>query len=104
MQVSINMFLASLPAVTFFLGNARAVPVDNALGDGGLRVQCGRLWTSIGLCRIGDTYYTLNSDYCTDVCHCGGDDGKSIICPAPLGACSGADVQNHCAKYHCVCE
>jgi hypothetical protein len=103
MHLSINMLLILISTVTLFFGNTLAMPLENAIADPGLSVQCGPLWTYIGLCRIGETYYSLNSDYCSESCYCGGD-GTSIICPNQYGACSGEDVAYHCARYSCVCQ
>ena len=102
MQISLNLFLGFISTLTL-LGNALAMPLENAIEARQLTVQCGPLWTYIGLCRIGDTYYSLNSDYCSDPesCHC---DGAGIIYPSQYGACSGEDVAYHCARYHCTCQ
>jgi hypothetical protein len=103
MQLSTNMFLTLISTVPLF-SNTLAMPLEKGMEDRGLSIQCGRLWTSIGLCRIGDTFYSLNSDYCSSNCYCGGRDGKGIICPNQYGACTGEDVADHCTRYHCVCE
>jgi hypothetical protein len=42
MHLSTNMFLTFISTVTLFLGNARAVAVENTLADRGLSVRCRR--------------------------------------------------------------
>jgi hypothetical protein len=101
MQISLNLFLSFISTLTLFR-NALAMPLENAIEARQLTVQCGSLWTYIGLYRIGDTHYSLNSHYCSDPGsrYC---DGAGIICPSQYGACYGEDVAYHCARYHCMC-
>jgi hypothetical protein len=96
MQIAPNLFLSFISTFTLF-GNALAMPLENAIEARQLTVQCGPLWTYIGLRRIGDTYYSLNSDYRSDPesRYC---DGAGIICPSQYDACSGEDVAYHCAR------
>ena len=100
MQLSVERFLTLISTTTLFLGTTLAMPLDGAIGSGQAHVQCGGLWTSIGLCRVGDTEYTLNSNYCSNKCYC---DGATIVCPDQYGACGGLDVADHCTRYNCRC-
>jgi hypothetical protein len=54
MQISLNLFLSFISTLTLF-GNALTMPLDNAIEARQLTVQCGPLWTYIGLCRALET-------------------------------------------------
>jgi hypothetical protein len=98
----LNLFLSLVSTLTLF-GDTLAMPPESVIEARQLTVQCGPLWTYIGLCRIRDTYYSLNFDYCSDPenCYC---NGTNSICPSQYSACSSEDVAYHCAGHHCTCQ